>query len=310
MTTQTSQPAISELLEVNVRDAWAHEAHNFTPWLAENISGLEKAVGIPLEIEGSEVSVESFSADILARNPMDDTRVLIENQLEGSDHTHLGQILTYLAGLEARTVIWIATSFREPHLSALNWLNEHTDESMAFFAIVLKVVRIGDSPYAPIFEVVARPNAWERRLHAATTGSGEVSKHTVRREAFWKEYVERIPGELENHGPPGRSSNRWHVLEDLDLVISIYLSVNGVGIFIRGVRGCDSEELHARFTGHESELVSRLGVERFSASPDSDHILYQWIPGDSDDPADRKKMIDWLAQKSELYESTLRDMLS
>ena len=112
MTTQTSQPSISELLEVNVREAWAHEAHNFTPWLAENISGLEKAIGLPLELEGQEVSVESFSADILARNPMDDTRVLIENQLEGSDHTHLGQIMTYLAGLEAKTVVWIATSFR------------------------------------------------------------------------------------------------------------------------------------------------------------------------------------------------------
>ena len=106
-----------ELKNVNLRDVWGHEANDFTPWLAANVERLSKAIGIPLELEGTEVDVERFSADVVARNPSDDSRVLIENQLEDSDHTHLGQILTYLAGLEARTVVWIARNFHESHRS-------------------------------------------------------------------------------------------------------------------------------------------------------------------------------------------------
>lgn len=134
------------LQDLPLREAWKHEALQFTPWLAENLDHLSEAIGIPLEMTGTEVAVDTFSADILARNPMDDTVVLIENQLEQTDHTHLGQIMTYLAGLDAHTVVWIAPAFREPHLSAIRWLNEHTADGFSFFAVKARVVRIGDSP--------------------------------------------------------------------------------------------------------------------------------------------------------------------
>lgn len=152
------------LEDLPLRDAWKHEAHQFTPWLADNIDHLSNAIGIPLELSDTEVPVETFSADIVARNPMDDSVVLIENQLETTDHKHLGQIMTYLAGLEAQTVVWIAPAFREPHLSAVRWLNEHTADGFSFFAIKARVVRIGDSPFAPIFEVVEEPDKWVRQL--------------------------------------------------------------------------------------------------------------------------------------------------
>lgn len=305
----TTQPTIAPLTPANAREAWAHEAHHFTPWLADNIEGLSQSIGIPLELEGCEVSVDSFSADILARNPMDGTRVLIENQLEGSDHTHLGQIMTYLAGLDAKTVIWIATGFRDAHLSAINWLNEHTEESMAFFAIELKVVRIGDSPYAPIFDVVARPNAWERRLHAATSGSGEVSERTQKRAEFWRTYVNRIPGELDRYGKAGRASNRWQLLDGLDLIVSMYTSVEGVGIFIRGLSGADPEEVSLRLEPHQETLMAALEAERFDEVNGNGHFLHQWLPGNCEDPPDRDRLIDWLAGKAKLYESSLREAL-
>ena len=101
---------------------------------------------------------------------MDDSVILIENQLEQTDHTHLGQIMTYLAGLDAKTVVWIAPSFREPHLSAIRWLNEHTADGFSFFALKARVVRIGDSPFAPMFEVVEQPNLWDRQIEAAHSG--------------------------------------------------------------------------------------------------------------------------------------------
>lgn len=152
------------LIDLPLREAWRNEASDFTPWLAGNIDYLSDAIGIPLELSGTEVAVESFSADILARNTMDDSIVLIENQLETTDHTHLGQIMTYLAGLEAQTVIWIAPKFREPHLSAIRWLNQHTADGFSFFAVKARVVRIGGSPLAPIFDVVEKPNDWNRAL--------------------------------------------------------------------------------------------------------------------------------------------------
>lgn len=97
---------LSRLRMVSLREAWPNEAHDFTPWLAENNGLVSEVIGIPLEVEGTEVSVETFSADILARNPLDDSVVLIENQIESSDHSHLGQIMTYLSGLDTETVVW------------------------------------------------------------------------------------------------------------------------------------------------------------------------------------------------------------
>ena len=150
----------AELKNVTLRDVWGHEAKDFTPWLAANMERLSKEIGVPLELEDTEVAVEQFSADIVARNPADDSRVLIENQLEGSDHTHLGQILTYLAGVQAQTVVWIARDFAESHRSAIRWLNDHTVESFAFFAVRVRVVQIADSPLVPLFEVLERPSTW------------------------------------------------------------------------------------------------------------------------------------------------------
>ena len=183
---------LGTLKEVSLREAWSHEAHSFTPWLADNLDRLSTSIGIPLELEGQEVSVESFSADILARNPQNDTRVLIENQLEQTDHTHLGQILTYLAGLEAQVVIWVASSFRDPHLSAVKWLNDHTVSPFAFFAVQVKAVRIDDSPIAPLFEIVAKPNDWDRQIQKQVRSTGELSELSKWRLRFWNIFLNLI----------------------------------------------------------------------------------------------------------------------
>ncbi|MCB1330772.1 MAG: hypothetical protein KDK28_15635 [Maritimibacter sp.] len=178
------------LVDLPLREAWKHEAHEFTPWLAENIDHLSEAIGISLELTGTEVAVEGFSADILARNPADDTVVLIENQLETTDHTHLGQIMTYLAGLDAQTVVWIAPAFRQPHLSAIRWLNENTADGFSFFAVKARVVRIGDSPYAPIFEVVEKPDAWMRKLKAEAPPGTDLREL---RQSYFDKLAGRLP---------------------------------------------------------------------------------------------------------------------
>lgn len=157
---------LGRLEKVDLRNFWTTEAGDFTPWLAqeENIALLGEAVGVELEVEAQEKSVGPFRADILCKDTSTDQWVLIENQLERTDHTHLGQLLTYGAGLNAVTIVWIAAKFTEEHRAALDWLNEITDERFNFFGLEVELWRIGDSLAAPKFNIIlsgetARPLA-------------------------------------------------------------------------------------------------------------------------------------------------------
>ena len=143
---------------VELRDIWPHEAQDFTPWLAENLVFLAEDVDMDLELEATEKRVGDFRADIVCRNRIDNSRVIIENQLEKSNHQHLGKVLTYAAGLDAATIIWIAEKFRPEHREVLNWLNRNTPTALRFFGVEIAVIQIGDSPYAPEFTVVTDIN--------------------------------------------------------------------------------------------------------------------------------------------------------
>ena len=295
-------PELGNLEEVDLRQAWPHEARSFTPWLSENIEMLSSVIGIPLELEGQEVAVEQFSADILARNPRDDSRVLIENQLEQSDHGHIGQIMTYLAGLDVNTVIWIAASFREPHLSAIRWLNDHTIEPFAFFAIKLSIVRIADSPMAPVFEVVVKPNTWERQLQSIAKETQSLSGVGEVRKKFWTYYLEKYPEEGQ-YGPANRSSNRWRPVIEAELVVSSYISKGSVGLFVRGLRGVDQKEVWNQIEPFTEELIRKTG-----GSITSDGSFHDFWPIDTSNESNWDEMADWLYQKSRTYENALSEM--
>ena len=157
---------LGRLIKVPLREFWDKEDRDFTPWLAdeENIGLLGETIGFDLEVEAQEKNVGPFRADILCKDTVTDSWVLIENQLERTDHSHLGQLLTYAAGLEAVTVVWIAEGFTDEHRAALDWLNEITDEKFSFFGLEIELWRIGDSPMAPKFNVVSHPNDWTKTV--------------------------------------------------------------------------------------------------------------------------------------------------
>lgn len=161
--------ALGSLERVNLRDVWANEAQDFTPWLAreENLTILADTLNIELEVEAQEQAIGPFRADLLCRDTDSDHWVLIENQLTQSNHRHLGQLLTYASGLEAVTMVWVAERFVEEHRATLDWLNNITDESFRFFALEIELWKIGDSPPAPKFNVVAKPNDWSRAAKRA-----------------------------------------------------------------------------------------------------------------------------------------------
>lgn len=157
---------MGRLERAELRLAWANEASDFTPWLAEpeNLVLLGETIGLELELEAQEAGVGPFRADILCRDTLTAHFVLVENQLERTDHSHLGQLLTYAAGLQAVTVVWIAQRFTDEHRAALDWLNSVTEDDVNFFGLEVELWRIGDSPLAPKFNLVSRPNQWTRSV--------------------------------------------------------------------------------------------------------------------------------------------------
>ena len=170
-----SMKNLGRLQKVELRNVWQSEASDFTPWLAQddNLKLLGEAIGIDLECEAQEKGVGPFRADILCKDTVTDHWVLIENQLERTDHTHLGQLLTYAAGLSAASIVWIAERFTEEHRSALDWLNEKTPEEINFFGLEVELWRIGDSPIAPKFNVVCKPNEWTRSVIKSRDNNSE-----------------------------------------------------------------------------------------------------------------------------------------
>lgn len=182
---------LGKLEQVDPRLLWVSEPAHFTPWLASNLSTLGEALGIELELIKAESSVGPFACDIEACDINTMRKVIIENQLEPTDHTHLGQLLTYAAGLDATVIVWISPLVREQHRQAIDFLNRHTAEGLDFFAVALEVVRIGTSLPAVVFRLVASPNAW-----AKTIGATNQPTATSSRMLAYQEFYQGVIDEL------------------------------------------------------------------------------------------------------------------
>lgn len=161
-------PILGRLDVVDARDVWPSEPHDFTPWLLNNVDVLSDLLEMDLVLEEAEHAVGGFSLDLKGHDEATGETVIVENQLEVSDHIHLGQIITYAAGTDPTTIVWVTTGFRPEHRAAIDWLNQRTDENTRFFGVVIHVVRIGDSQPAPDFELVAQPNDWKKQVKKTT----------------------------------------------------------------------------------------------------------------------------------------------
>ena len=175
----------------DIREAWAHEAADFTPWLAEHLSELGEALGMDLELQSQEAPVGTFSLDLLARVAGTNRTVIVENQLEPTDHDHMGKLLTYAGGYDADVIIWVARDFRDEHRQALDWLNQRTDENTEFFGVVVEIWKIDESRPAAHFNLVATPNEW-RREAAGSVRTGRISDKNLRYRAFFQQLVDTL----------------------------------------------------------------------------------------------------------------------
>lgn len=222
-------PTLSKLELVPLREAWPNEATSFTPWLYEedNMSALGEALGMEtLTSIGLEQSVGPFSADLLAEDH-EGNRVLIENQLEQSDHDHLGKCLTYAAGLKANTIVWLCSKIREEHRAAIDWLNEVSTDEYAFFAVEIELYRIGQSALAPKFSIAANPNNWSRVVRQqAKRAQNELTEAQKAHIAYWSGLVLAAQDTYEALGRRKAYKGTWQTAESFTVSADLYMEFN------------------------------------------------------------------------------------
>ncbi|QDT69297.1 hypothetical protein MalM25_22330 [Planctomycetes bacterium MalM25] len=185
--------ALGTLKTIELRNTWPREASDFTPWLSEteNLGLLAETLGMELELIGREAAVGPYRADLVCTDVLSESQVLIENQLEKTDHSHLGQLLTYAAGLDSVSIIWIASKFSDEHRAALDWLNDVTDEAICFFGLEIELWQIDESSPAPKFNIVSKPNDWTKK-RAQSRRQTETTDIYL---SFWSEFRKHLLAE-------------------------------------------------------------------------------------------------------------------
>lgn len=270
------------LERVDPRFAWATEATHFTPWLAqpENLRLLGNAIGIDLELEAQEKSVGSFRADILCKDTVTGNWVLIENQLERTDHTHLGQLITYAAGLNAVTIVWIASPFTEEHRAALDWLNQITDSRFNFFGLEIELWKIGESQVAPKFNTVCKPNDWSKTVaESAARVEGEALTETKQIHLqFWTAFREYLLSNASRIKSTKPLPQNWMTIA----IGRSGFSLSAIASFWNSEEeSYDSNELRAEFaiTGeHSKAFFAELDSEKESITAEVGYPLIWYNP--------------------------------
>ncbi len=185
---------LGKITQVPLREVWKHEALNFTKWLAKpkNLETLSESIGIELSVIDTEYNVGRFNVDIFAKEVNNDRKVIIENQLEKTDHDHLGKLITYASGLGAEIIIWVVKDVLEEHRQAIDWLNENIGEKINFFIIKMEIWKIGDSIPAPKFHVVSKPNNWTKSVKRSMQKYEGESKIKSLQFKFWNGFRDYV----------------------------------------------------------------------------------------------------------------------
>ena len=310
---------LSRLEAVDIREVWTDEAQDFTPWLAEeeNLDILGETLGIELEFEAQEKDVGDFRADILCRDTLNNSRVLIENQLERTDHSHLGQILTYAAGLEIHTVIWIAKEFREEHRAALDRLNEVTTENFQCFGIEVKVWQIGDSARAPQFDVVSKPNDWNRTVSRDTErvmreGLSETQQRQMR---YWTGLHEYIVEKGSSVSFPSPRSSRYLDLSigrtNFGLMIWQTPTRSEIGIWLN-ISGENRKAYFRLLEEEQADIHTEMGEELQwieLSGKQRNRICLHKEDTDPRDENDWPHQYEWFTTQLELFDTVFRERI-
>lgn len=307
MEVPTASPATMGRLEaLKIRDYWADEARHFTPWLAreENLGLLGEAIEMNLELIGTEQQVGPFKADIVARDA--DRVVIIENQLDSTDHKHLGQLLVYAAGTSAHTVVWVARQVTDEYRKVIDWLNEET--SVAFYALEVELWRIGDSLPAPKFNVVCEPNELTRP--SATVG--EVTEGKLLQLDFWKAFIEHAEASGTTFTMPKPKAQHW-----FDLRLGTSRGHVSLTALLKGRVGCElymghsqANEIFEALHADREIIEGQLGELEWQPLPESKSCrIARYREANIEERETWPELFRWMLEEAEQFRKTFGDRL-
>lgn len=298
---------LGKMEQVDLRQVWEDEARDFTPWLAseEGLALLGDTIGRELELVKREASVGPFNADVLARDADEEEHfVVIENQLGKTNHDHLGKLIAYASGLNARTVVWIAESFTDEHRQAIDWLNENMGNVVAFYALQIELWRIGNSPPAPQFRVVSSPNLYESTVREHISEELSETKQVYLR--FWedlREYFQSKKTFLQLRKP---RPQHWYDIAlgrshfNLALTVTSRMKRIGCEVYIFGSNAKQAfEMLKAKQNDIEKDLGFKLEWQPLEEKEACRIVLYR--TGDIFDVQQRQELKDWFLRTAEQF---------
>jgi hypothetical protein len=297
---------LGQIKKVTAAELWKHEEKEFTPWLAaeDNIGRLADALGLELQVEGIEVPVGPFSADILAKDASDNF-IVIENQFGKTDHDHLGKILTYAATLNATAVVWIAERFTDEHHKAMEWLNEHTSEDLALYAVEIELLQIDTSKPALRFNVLSQPTEITRQAMAIKS-AGPITAAKKLQLEFWTMFRDRLLKQKVVSSAQTPQPRYWFnvSLGYSNILLSCIANTSqgriGVRVYIRNkVADLALPQLEAMRTEIEAEIGEPL---KWNPNPDNlDKTIVLDRPADLDDHSQWNEYISWLVERVDKF---------
>ena len=309
-----SHTQLGRLKEVDIRNLWSHEQYDFSEWLSkhENLELLNEVIGITLSEVEKEVYVGSYRCDLVGNDETTGDKVIIENQLEASNHDHLGKIITYASGLDAKVIVWIVKEAREEHRSAIEWLNNNTSERLNFFLIEIHAYQIGDSLCAPKFEIVEKPNGFIKNAKTQS-GTGEYNKSQGEKIEFWTRFNEILVERGKPFNIRKPTTDHWYD-------IAIGTSEAHISLTIVNREGCvgvelyisDNKELYDRLYVQKDEIEEKLGLspewQRLDGKKAS-RILYR-MPGlNFDDHSNYDELMNMMIDKAIVFKKTFKSYL-
>lgn len=288
---------LSRITKVNPRDVWKHEALDFTQWLVkeENISVLCEELELNLENIKPEASAGRYNVDIVADDIDSKRKVVIENQLESTDHKHLGQLLTYASAYDASIIIWVVTDYTEEHQQAIDWFNRNISEGISFFLVQIEVYKIGDSDAAPKFNIICQSNNWGKTVKKSGAGD-KVSEVKLLQMEFW-EGLKDFASERKTSVSYARTPKPQHWFNvsfgtskcHIALTLNTQKGYIGCEIYIR-----NDQALFDNLLKHKEAIESVVGVElEWMELPDAtaSRILYTY----QGNPKDKKRWGEYFA---------------
>ena len=297
---------LSKLTKIELRDVWPHEALDFTKWLAleENLDALSEEIGIDIKLIGTEVSVGKFNVDILAEEENTGHKIIIENQLEDTDHDHLGKIITYASGHDAKVIIWVVRDAREEHRQAIEWLNSHTDDEIGFFLIKIELYQIDDSSPAPKFEIISKPNEWAKTIKTNSSGN-DLSNTKLQQLEFWESFKSYVRTKNSNIRLQTSRPQHWYDVSMGSSEAHVALTVNTREDLV----GCEvyinkNKDLYSFLLNKKDEIEKELGEPAIwvNAAKASRIKISRKVNGVFNEK-ESESYFEWLYEKTVLFQT-------